>query len=208
MEGSGTARDVVRGINDHTSLQIEYKGADIKNGFDLLRDSVPGRFDFIWWHPPYSNIIRYSGHPQDLSSCVSYQDYLHKMEICLQKLYNALLPGGVLAILIGDMRKKGTYTPIFHDILSMQIGVLKSIIIKMQHNTVSAKKTYSFGSEERRRWMIPIAHEYCLLLTKSEQTCDVRLPRGRSDTTQAVFSRTKYRGAIPSPPIHQPGLPL
>jgi len=113
-------------------------------------------------------MVKYSNHPEDLSNCPSYPDFLEKMRIGLEKLHNALLPGGVLAILIGDRRKRGIYTPIFHDLLKMGIGTLKSIIIKVQHNTFSSSKTYHFASLEKRRWMIPIAHEYCLLFRKTE----------------------------------------
>ena len=171
MEGSGTARDVVAGINQHTSRQISYTGKDLHAGFNLVSDPVPGRFDFIWWHPPYADMIRYSGNPGDLSTCPSYQEYLHRMRQCLEKLHDALLPGGVLALLIGDLRRQGTFTPIFHDILQMQIGELKSIIIKVQHHTASSRKTYQFSSEERRKWTIPIAHEYCLLFGRQMNRC-------------------------------------
>ena len=68
MMGSGTTRDVVNGLNRTFNKNLQYWGSDLNAGFDLLTDPLPGRFDFVWIHPPYWNIIRYSdGNPQDLS---------------------------------------------------------------------------------------------------------------------------------------------
>jgi hypothetical protein len=39
-------------------------------------------------------------------------------------------------VLVGDVRRRGTYTPIMRDVLNMEahLGVLRSIIIKAQHH--------------------------------------------------------------------------
>ena len=54
MCGSNTTGDVCR------ELGLPYLGLDLKTGFDLLTSPIPGRFDFIFWHPPYWNMVRYS----------------------------------------------------------------------------------------------------------------------------------------------------
>lgn len=33
---------------------------DLNQGFDLLNMDVPERNEFIFWHPPYHNMIRYA----------------------------------------------------------------------------------------------------------------------------------------------------
>ena len=73
MEGSGTSRDVVSGLNKYKRAGIDYWGGDLRTGFDLTQQDLPGRFDFVWIHPPYWNIVEYRSGPSDLSSCECYR---------------------------------------------------------------------------------------------------------------------------------------
>jgi len=112
MLGSGTTRDVVEGLNRFKKAGIEFWGSDLKQGFDLTQQDLPGRFDFVWIHPPYWNIIRYSNQSADLSICSDYRQFRQLLMDCLKRCYQALLPGGRLAVLIGDVRRQGRYTAI------------------------------------------------------------------------------------------------
>ena len=69
--------------------------------------------------------------------------------------------GGRLAVLIGDVRRRGTYTPIIKDVLNLPFGEIRSVIIKVQHNCTSDRKRY--GKMED----VPIRHEYCVVFKKS-----------------------------------------
>jgi hypothetical protein len=161
MEGSGTSRDVVAGLNKYKNKGIRYWGGDVRKGFDLTRQDLPGKFDFVWMHPPYWNIIRYSnGNPNDLSSCESYEAFRNLLMICLKRCYEALELGGRLAVLIGDVRRAGKYTPIVKDVLNFPMGEIRSVIIKVQHNCTSDRKRY--GKMED----VPIKHEYCVVFKK------------------------------------------
>ena len=82
---------------------------------------------------------------------------------CLERCYQALLPGGRLAVLIGDVRKAGRYTAIIKDVLSFPHGELRSIIIKVQHNCTSDRRRYG------RLEDVPIKHEYCVVFRKPAQ---------------------------------------
>jgi hypothetical protein len=160
MEGSGTSRNVVEGLNKYKKTGISYWGGDLRNGFDLTKRNLPGKFDFVWIHPPYWNIIRYSNKTGDLSNCESYEEFRKLLTICLKRCYEALETGGRMAVLIGDVRRKGRYTPIIKDILAFPYGELRSIIIKVQHNCTSERKRY--GKLED----VPIKHEYCVIFKK------------------------------------------
>lgn len=160
MEGSGTVRDVVEGLNRYKKKGITFWGGDLRNGFDLTKQDLPGKYDFCWIHPPYWNIIRYSETQGDLSNYESYEEFRELLMICLKRCYNALLPGGRLAVLIGDVRRKGRYTAIIKDVLAFPHGELRSIIIKVQHNCMSDRRKY--GKLED----VPIKHEYCVILKK------------------------------------------
>lgn len=164
MLGSGTTRDVVAGLNRHAQTGIRYWGDDLRSGFNLLTTDLPGSYDFIWIHPPYWSIIKYSDHPDDLSNAFEYPDFIRKLRICLRRCCAALNPGGRLAVLIGDVRRHGMYTPIMRDVLNMErdLGWLRSVIIKAQHNCRSDSVAYKL--EDAR-----ILHEYCIIFKRGEQ---------------------------------------
>jgi hypothetical protein len=161
MMGSGTSRDVVAGLNKYKKTEIKFWGSDLKSGFDLTKQNLPDRYDFVWLHPPYWNIIEYTSIDGDLSTIADYQQFKKMLHLCLQRCYEALLPGGRMAILVADVRKQGRYTPLIKDLLEFPNGELRSIIIKVQHNCASDRKFY--GKLED----VPIKHEYCVVFKKS-----------------------------------------
>jgi len=163
-EGSGTVRDVVEGINENLRKRIEYEGKDLKEGWDILESPMPeNQFDFVWYHPPYWDIIRYSDTPQDLSNCPTLHDFEDKLNKSVERLSKVVRPGGIMAILIGDKRKSGNYYALFRTLFfNKRIGQLKAIIIKIQHNTRSSKTQYI----SRNPFFIPIMHEYCLIFQR------------------------------------------
>ena len=121
------------------------------------------QFDMVWYHPPYWDIIRYSNDPKDLSNCDTLEEFEQKLSLSVERLLGTLKPGGIMAILIGDKRKNGTYYPLMRTLLMNQnIGDLKAIIIKIQHHCQSDKKEYG----TRNPFLIPIKHEYCLVYQK------------------------------------------
>jgi len=163
MMGSGTTRDVVRGINRHLRTGIEFFGADLRTGFDLERDPLPGPFEFIWLHPPYWDIVRYSqDDTRDLSQTPEWPEFCQRLSVCLLRCAGALTPGGHLAVLVGDIRKRGRYYSMAAEILSHRgaFGELRSILIKEQHRCTSDRKTYAPFVDA------PIRHEYCLLFRR------------------------------------------
>ena len=163
-EGSGTVRDVVSGINKYLRQDIYYEGRDLKNGWDILTDPLPGRqFDLVWYHPPYWDIIHYSDNPKDLSTCTTLVDFEFRLNQSVEKLFHTVKPDGILAILIGDKRKEGNYYALFRTLLlNRNIGQLKAIIIKVQHNCRSDRAFYRSSNP----FLIPIKHEYCLVFQK------------------------------------------
>ncbi len=160
-EGGGTVKDVVRGINRNLGKNIDYEGRDLKNGWDILTGQLPEKqFDMVWYHPPYHDMIRYSDHPEDLSNCPSVDNFEYKLTQSAERLFQVLKPGGIMAILIGDQRKKGRYHPLLRVLLnSNRIGTLKAILIKIQHNCQSDRKPYTTDNP----FLIFIKHEYCLI---------------------------------------------
>lgn len=158
MEGSGTTRDVCE------YMHIDYTGLDLKDGFNLMTDELPDKtYDMVFIHPPYWNMIVYSDDENDLSNCRTYEKFIENLSHCLMRCFMKLKKGGVLVLLIGDMRKKGKYYFMASDI-EQEFGKkwnidLRNIIIKIQHNTTSAG--YFYGNK-----FIRINHEFVLVWRK------------------------------------------
>ncbi|OPY05596.1 MAG: hypothetical protein A4E61_00244 [Syntrophorhabdus sp. PtaB.Bin184] len=163
-EGSGTSRDVAR------EKGIEYVGLDLHEGFNLIRDSLIGRLprpaDYVFFHPPYHDMVLYSGnvwgsqpHPDDLSRCRTRGDFLAKLEVALLNIYDATRRGGHYSVMIGDLRRNGDYWSIQSDIMQIAPGRLEGILVKVQHGATSSRACYG-------GLFIPIMHEYILNFKK------------------------------------------
>lgn len=150
MAGSRTTQDVC------DEMGIECVCLDLRDGFDALTMDFFEEFDFIFLHPPYWNIIKYSDDPRDLSNAPTYGDFLDKLHLLLSLSMRALQRGGHLALLIGDFRKKGTYTCIARDIRDPPNAQFIQEIIKVQHNVSSNSMRYDAN-------LIRIMHEHVLI---------------------------------------------
>lgn len=170
MCGSGTTEDVAR------QLGIPSHCYDLNRGFDLLTMDIPERNEFIFWHPPYGDMITYAGsqysaedviakygfdpRQSDLSQIKDWDEFVKAMNYCLIKQYASLEKGGRIAVLMGDMKRKGRLYSMLVDIAKP--GVLENIVIKAQHNCWSDKQSYS-GK------FIPICHEYLMICRKDAE---------------------------------------
>lgn len=163
--GGGTGHDVARDLGYTESVHLDLNPR--WGGFNALRDEIPEGADLTFLHPPYHNIITYSGsmwgeaHEDDLSRCSSYAEFIQKLDRIHAKVYASIRKGGRYAVLVGDCRKNGEYFSIMQDMT--KIGKLEATIIKLQHNCVSDSTEYA-GSGK----LIRIEHEYLLIFRKND----------------------------------------
>ncbi|NDO37757.1 site-specific DNA-methyltransferase [Anaerotruncus colihominis] len=170
MVGSGTTEDVAY------RMGIQSNCFDLNRGFDLLNCEIPLRSDFIFWHPPYWNIIKYAGEQYsaelvekaygfdpratDLSREQPWEEFVKQMNYCMVKQFSTLEKGGRMATLVGDIKKKGK---LYSMILELaKPGTIENIVIKAQHNCWSDRQNYSNNN------FIPIEHEYLLIIRKDD----------------------------------------
>lgn len=162
MTGSGTTKDVCK------ELGIENLCLDLNpawGGFDALNDEIPESSDFIFWHPPYHDIIKYSGNMygqpdvRDLSRCKTYAEFIKKLDKVQAKLLTSLRKNGRIAILVGDIKKKSLLFSMQRDM--SWFGAPEQIILKLQNNCWSDNQNYN-GK------FIPIKHEYLLIFKRSD----------------------------------------
>lgn len=169
MCGSGTTGDAA------TKCGITSKLYDLHSGFDIMNSEIPERPEFIFWHPPYWNIIQYSdimysasdvqnqyGYNPchfDLSRIREWDEFVKALNYAMMKQFSALEKGAHMAVLMGDIKKKGKLFSMLAEIIKP--GTLENIIIKTQHNCFSDNTQYN-GK------FIPILHEYVMIIHKDD----------------------------------------
>lgn len=160
MCGSNTTKDVGEKMNIKTNTY------DLNIGFDLINDEIKetGQ-NFIFWHPPYWDIIKYSGNmygnkplTSDISQIADYKEFMEISNELLFKQFATLKTGGRIAILMADVKKKGKLYSMLLDFIKPD--TIENIVIKAQHNCWSDRKDYA------NKNFIPIVHEYLLILRR------------------------------------------
>ena len=167
MCGSGTTKAAAEKMGIRSHLY------DLHSGFDIMNCEIKERPEFIFWHPPYWDIIKYSDvmykardveerfgyDPRkfDLSRIQNWDQFVESMNYAMLKQFTALEKGGRMAVLMGDIKKKGKLYSMISEIIKP--GTLENIIIKTQHNCFSDNVQYN-GK------FIPILHEYVLIVRK------------------------------------------
>lgn len=166
MSGSGTSKAAADRFQVRSLLyDLNPEPVAGRGNWNALKNEVDDSADLIFFHPPYHDIVKYSGamwgkpHPDDLSRCENYEDFLEKLNYCIRKLFFALRKDGRLAILVGDIRTKGKFYSIQHDM--MRKGSFESFVVKGQFNCVSDTRTY-------QKPFIPIVTEYVLIYHKQD----------------------------------------
>lgn len=134
-------------------------------GFNLLRDDFLSFLGepahLIWWHPPYWDMIQYSGkqwgepNKWDMSR-MSLPEFVEALELAVMNIHDACERGGHYGILMGNLRCDGDYFNLSSLVERIAPGKLVDEIIKTQHNCVSDRTQYS-GK------LVRIAHEKLLV---------------------------------------------
>ena len=132
--------------------------ADSTNLKEIVPDNV---VDFIFAHPPYANIIKYSKDIKGDLSLLELKEFLNQMSLFSKECFRVLKKGKYCAVLIGDIRKNKNVIPLGFYIMNIFIQTgftLKEIIIKEQHN---CKMTDYWKNKNMNFYLL--AHEYILI---------------------------------------------
>lgn len=161
MTGSGTCRDVCR------ELRLPCYSGDIRTGFDACdASSYPAeKYDFVWLHPPYWRMKKYTQDPRDLSGAPTMEDFYKRLYRLLVAASSKLSENGRMAVLMGDYQDMAVrrFIPCTHMVrhICLQIGLWPACteIIRFQHGNSSSNKTYSSS-------FIPGLHDTCMIFGK------------------------------------------
>jgi DNA modification methylase len=122
--------------------------------------------DLVCAHPPYMDIIEYTRKdPADLSTITNPDRYIREMRKIGVELQRCLKPGGILAVLVGDVRRRGIVIPLGTRMLSALTDVfeIEEVIVKVQHNAAS---THFW--KNKNHTFLRLAHEYLFVLRKPD----------------------------------------
>ena len=160
MTGSGTCRDVCNELNIECLSSDMHQGVDACDATQFPREC----FDFAWIHPPYWRQKLYTNDLRDLSRTPTLEAFLERYRLLIENCAGALLPGGKLAILMGDYNDRGAgFVPLVYwtKRLSMEIGLQQHCtdIIRFSHGASSSKKIYNSS-------FIPGLHDVCMIFEK------------------------------------------
>ena len=158
--------DMPGSMGNGAGLEISMYHGDARN-LDKIEDNT---VDLLATHPPYCNIISYSGAAGDLSA-LDLEDFVSEMGKVASECFRVLKPDKHCAILIGDTRKHRHYVPIHIGVLCKFLDagfVLKEDIIKLQHNTLGARVQWSGRAYD----FYKIAHEHLYVFRKPHKDED------------------------------------
>lgn len=150
--------------NSETAVRVYHGDARKLNA---LADAT---VDLLTIHPPYANIIGYSGGriPGDVS-IPEIDQFVQEMKTVARECFRVLKPAKHCAVMIGDTRRKGHYVPLNIGVLSafQAFGfILKEDVIKLQHATRSSREAWLQGS----LGFYKIAHEHLYVLRKDDRS--------------------------------------
>lgn len=155
-----------RPLDMSSPVEIRVYHGDATN-LDLIEDNS---IDLIATHPPYWNIISYSGErpENDLSGVKSLKMYLEKIEEIALESFRVLKPGKYCAVLIGDTRRHKHYVPISARVMTafLKAGfILAEDIIKLQHKMKTTRERWRAKRFEVYGFH-KIAHEHLYVFRK------------------------------------------
>lgn len=122
--------------------------------------------DLVCTHPPYADIIQYSGDLEGDLSHLNMKEFMPEIHKVAEEAYRVLKKDKYCAILMGDTRKNGMVQPLAFDTMTMfkLAGFkLKEIIIKEQHN---CKATGYWKTNSIKYNFLLLAHEYLFIFKK------------------------------------------
>lgn len=191
--GGGTSVDVAK------EMGLRFVGTDLHQGFNLLTDDLAEHLGeqahVAWWHPPYAGMLQYSGvewgepNKWDMSR-MSMVEFTEALELAVMNIHDAVEKGGTYGILMGNLRRQGTYYNLSSLVERIAPGKLVEEIIKIQHNCGSDNRSY-------RGNVIRIAHEKLLVFRKNQASLFLLgVMQGRAEAMTGLTWRAAVRRVL------------
>jgi hypothetical protein len=194
--GGGTTEAVCK------EFRIPCWAGDLREGFNILEDAIPACSDgtapeLVIFHPPYFDLIHYSGsvwgkgsapHPADLSAAPSLEQFVRMANEAQYAAYSHVKRGGHVAILLGSLRREGALYPL-HRMINLY-GEMALDGVKLQFNTFSGRKSYSGKTAL-------LVTEWVMVMRKPDAwIVPIRVARPPKDFTMQTSPRQTWRSVV------------
>ncbi|HEU4965293.1 MAG TPA: DNA methyltransferase [Bacilli bacterium] len=114
--------------------------------------------DLVVTQPPYGSTYQFSAHnPHDLSR-LSSRDFLHAIEQVAEELHRVLKPGGICALLIGDIKDRGRMVPLGFQFIHRFLS--RGFSVKVMHDYRATGQNLPVSLQD---------HEYLFVFEKNEK---------------------------------------
>ncbi len=134
--------------------------------------SIKEKVQFVILHPPYSDIIKFSGIEEDLSNISKLEDFRERFKLVLKNSLEVLEDDRYLAIVIGDKYSNGEWIPLGFYLMedAKSCGLrLKSVIIKnMDGNRAKQNKEAIWRFRALSSDYYIFKHEYIFVFKKEK----------------------------------------
>ena len=165
-------------FNHHPASKQIIKEGDARD-LAFIKDET---IDLVLTHPPYMNIIRYSGGEieGDLSNISSVPKFCGEIEKIANELFRVLKEDKYCAVLVGDTRRGRHFVPLAFRTMQrfLKAGfVLKDDIVKVRHN---CSQTARWTAKAKAGGFYLIMHEHLFVFRK---------PKAGEDLSRVRWSR-------------------
>lgn len=124
----------IRQVNKNNSEFILFQGDSSNFNFkEKICNKGIDKVQFIIYHPPYWDIIKFSDNKDDLSNTTSLQDFLNKFSQVIENTSKILEKNRYCALVIGDKYANSQIIPLGYYCMNLFLEknfLLKAIIVK------------------------------------------------------------------------------
>ncbi len=169
LKEQGKASDVE--VINGDSSKGDWTGKAIKRA---LKKFDVAQAQFLFLHPPYADIIRFSESEDDLSNAESTEAFLDQFEQVCRLGYEMLAPGRFAGLVIGDKYAAGELIPLgFYCMERMNRAGFKTKSIIVKNISGNEKAKGRMNNLWRYRALVGgfyiFKHEYVMLFYKPEK---------------------------------------
>jgi len=136
----------------------------------LRREYDSEKVQLIIMHPPYHDIIKFSGDPRDLCNAPTIEGFLERFGSVVRNSYELLEEGRFLVLVIGDKYSRGEWVPLgFYTMQKiLENGYkLKSIVVKNIVGNRAKRNLDHFWRRRALKWGFYVfKHEYVMFFQK------------------------------------------
>jgi len=171
MAGSGTTIDVCKVLKRKcVAYDLNPKRKDIIKNDSRQLPLKDNSVDFVFIHPPYWDMVKFSQDEKDMSKC-QLNDFYDSMDKVISEAKRVVRKEKHIAILIGDLVRKGEFIPLTRKVANIaeSSGLIDcGQAIKLTNNSVSQiRRGKTIYAELAVTKNLKVNHDHVLFFKKN-----------------------------------------